>query len=116
MRFLLVLLILFNPINTFAGVSGSFFCKEKEENMAGFKAELILSLDQDLLATKKMNEDGTYSVIYEQNFFERNTGYAISISAYEQGHLSNFFDGATLTTHYTRKDYSFTTSYNCKKT
>jgi len=104
------------PPQVLLGVGDVYVCKEKEINIAGYKAERILFWRQDSFEIKdKKKLEGSLDTSHTGHFTVHTQDYFLAINPYQDGHFLETFDGSTYTTHFVAPNWSFTSIYPCNK-
>ena len=112
----LLLIVIFGLSNeVLAGVGDTYVCKEKETNLAGYKAEFILYWNENSFEKKDKVEKGTVDTSKTQKFTIDTPDYFISIYPFQSGYLTNSFDGMNYTNQFVEKDQTFVSSCDCEK-
>ena len=110
----LIIFIVFSS-KVLAGVGDTYVCKEKETNLAGFKAEFILYWNPSSFEIKDKVEKGTVDASRIQEFTFNTPNYFISSFPYENGYLILSFDGINYTNHFIEKDRTYVSIFACSK-
>ena len=98
---------------SFAGVGDVYVCKEKELNPGGYKAEFNLYWYKDSFKKKDKKRDGSVDTSNIFKFYVNDSEYFISLFPYQNGYVTISFDGYIFTTTFVKKNYTFSTNYNC---
>ena len=114
MKLFFTFFVLLFSFKSFAGVGDTYYCEEKEINIAGYKAEVILSWNENSF-TQKQKKDGTVDSSGTVDFLSHNLNYFMALKPYQDGHIFYSFDGVTYTNHFVKKEWTYISEYLCEK-